>query len=95
MFHEASLCWICGGHTDQAVAYWSKKTQGAATNIETMQVNQGSLVEHIHNAPFLLGKVCSHKSLPTTRPLAPSDLKMRSMPVCCNSLVPLLFADNC
>ncbi|MEW5306110.1 MAG: hypothetical protein WDW36_008602 [Sanguina aurantia] len=37
MFHEASLCWICGGHTDQAVAYWSKKTQGAATNIETMQ----------------------------------------------------------
>lgn len=39
MFHEASLCWICGGHTDQAVAYWSKKTQGAATNIETMQVS--------------------------------------------------------
>lgn len=37
MAHEASLCWICGGHTDQAVAYWARACAGAGTPVDKMQ----------------------------------------------------------
>ena len=37
MHHAASLCYICAGNLDQAVAFWSK---GAAGSKEAMQVGR-------------------------------------------------------
>ncbi|EFJ51095.1 hypothetical protein VOLCADRAFT_120559 [Volvox carteri f. nagariensis] len=38
MHHEASLCWVCGGHTDQAVSYWARNCTGGSTmKVEVLQ----------------------------------------------------------
>ncbi|GIL46865.1 hypothetical protein Vafri_3734 [Volvox africanus] len=38
MHHEASLCWVCGGHTDQAVSYWARNCTGASLmEVEVLQ----------------------------------------------------------
>ncbi|PNH06272.1 Protein transport protein Sec31A [Tetrabaena socialis] len=38
MHHEASLCWVCGGHTDQAVSYWARNCTGASgMTVEVLQ----------------------------------------------------------
>ncbi|KAG2498995.1 hypothetical protein HYH03_003181 [Edaphochlamys debaryana] len=38
MHHEASLCWVCGGHTDQAVSYWARNCTGASSmTVEVLQ----------------------------------------------------------
>lgn len=41
MAHEASLCWVCGGHTDHAVAYWARNCGSAATSVDVLQVGLG------------------------------------------------------
>jgi hypothetical protein len=39
MHHEASLCWVCGGHTDQAVSYWARNCAGTSgLTVEVLQV---------------------------------------------------------
>ncbi|GFR43886.1 hypothetical protein Agub_g5015 [Astrephomene gubernaculifera] len=36
MHHEASLCWVCGGHTDQAVSYWARNC-ASSSGVEVLQ----------------------------------------------------------
>ncbi len=39
MHHEASLCWVCGGHTDQAVSYWARNCAGTSgMAVDVLQV---------------------------------------------------------
>ncbi|GLC43098.1 hypothetical protein PLESTF_001202800 [Pleodorina starrii] len=37
MHHEASLCWVCGGHTDHAVSYWARNCTGTTMKVEVLQ----------------------------------------------------------
>lgn len=49
MHHEASLCWVCGGHTDQAVSYWARNCTGASgTTTEVLQVSAAGSAVHLH-----------------------------------------------
>lgn len=37
MYHAASLCYICAGNVDHAVAYWSKEVASQGTKVEALQ----------------------------------------------------------
>lgn len=37
MQHAASLCYICAGNVDNAVAYWSRECAAAATSVDVLQ----------------------------------------------------------
>jgi len=38
MHHPASLCYVCSGNVDAAVAYWAQGASGAATKVDALQV---------------------------------------------------------
>lgn len=51
MNHAASLCYICAGNVDQAVAYWTKASQAATAAVGALQVGPAvasHIMSHLH-----------------------------------------------